>query len=112
MSVIPPQSQPTTSGPSAPPATSGGVTRRSAPMDSAKLWKTARDFEAMALGEFLKPMFATVEDGKGIFGPGEGEKTWKPMLVDEIGKQIAAAGGLGLAGPIHDAMLKMQEGKS
>jgi Rod binding domain-containing protein len=80
-------------------------------MDSAKLWKTARDFEAMALGEFLKPMFDTVDSKSNLFSGGEAEKTWKPMLVDEIGKQIAAHGGLGLAGPIHDAMLRMQEGK-
>lgn len=88
------------------------VARPSAPMDSAKLWQSARDFEAMALGELLKPMFDTVDTGKGRFGGGEAEKTWKPMLIDEIGKQIAASGGLGLAGPIHDAMLRMQEGKS
>jgi flagellar protein FlgJ len=90
----------------------GPVARPSLSMDPAKLWKTARDFEAMALGEFLKPMFATVEGKNNLFSGGEGEKTWKPMLVDEIGKQIAAAGGLGLAAPIHDAMLRMQEGKS
>jgi flagellar protein FlgJ len=84
----------------------------SAPMDSAKLWKTARDFEAMALSEFLKPMFDTVNSKSNLFSGGEAEKSWKPMLVDEIGKQIAAHGGLGLAGPIHDAMLRMQEGKS
>jgi Rod binding domain-containing protein len=88
------------------------VTRPSTPKDPAKLWKTARDFEAMALGEFLKPMFDTVDSKKNLFGGGDAEKTWKPMLVDEIGKQIAASGGLGLAGPIHDAMLRMQEGNS
>ncbi len=88
------------------------VIRPSAPIDGAKLWKTARDFEAMALGEFLKPMFGTVDSKKNLFSGGDAEKTWKPMLVDEIGKQIAAHGGLGLAGPIHDAMLRMQEGKS
>jgi peptidoglycan hydrolase FlgJ len=88
------------------------VTRPAAPVDPAKMWKTARDFEAMALGEFLKPMFGTVNTNKkSMFDGGEGEKTWKPMLVDEISKQIAAHGGLGLATPIHDAMLKMQEGK-
>jgi Rod binding domain-containing protein len=87
-------------------------TRPSAPIDPAKLWKTARDFEAMALGEFLKPMFDTVDSKSSLFSGGEAEKTWKPMLIDEIGKQIAAHGGLGLAGPIHDAMLRMQEGKS
>jgi peptidoglycan hydrolase FlgJ len=84
----------------------------SAPLNSEKLWKTARDFEAVALGEFLKPMFDTVDSKSNLFSGGEAEKTWKPMLVDEIGKQIAAHGGLGLAGPIHDAMLRMQEGKS
>jgi peptidoglycan hydrolase FlgJ len=84
----------------------------SQPSDPAKLWKTAQDFESMALGEFLKPMFATVDDKKNPFGGGDAEKTWKPMLVDAVAKQIAAAGGLGLAGPIHDAMLRMQEGKS
>jgi flagellar protein FlgJ len=86
--------------------------RPSAPADPAKLWKAARDFEAVALGEFLKPMFATVDTKKNLFSGGDGEKTWKPMLVDEIAKRMAAAGGLGLAVPIHDAMLRMQEGKS
>ena len=88
------------------------VTRPSSPADPAKLWKAAHDFEAMALGEFLKPMFATVDTKKNVFSGGEGEQTWKPMLIDEIGKQIAASGGLGLAAPIHDAMLRMQEAKS
>jgi Rod binding domain-containing protein len=81
-------------------------------MDPAKAWKTARDFEAMALGEFLKPMFEATDGKKILFSGGGAEKTWKPMLIDEIGKQIAASGGLGLAGPIHEAMLRMQEGKS
>ncbi len=88
------------------------VTRPSVAADPAKLWQTARDFEAMALGAFLKPMFETVNDKDNLFGGGEAEKTWKPMLVDEIAKQIARSGGLGLAAPVHDAMLRMQEGKS
>jgi peptidoglycan hydrolase FlgJ len=88
------------------------MVRPSLPADPAKLWKTARDFEAVALGEFLKPMFATVDSKKNLFSGGDAEKTWKPMLVDEIAKQIAASGGLGLAGSIHDAMLRMQEAKS
>ena len=89
------------------------VTKPSVPADPAKMWKAARDFEAMALGEFLKPMFETVEPKKhNMFSGGTGEKTWKPMLVEEISKKIAAAGGLGLAAPIHAAMLRMKEGKS
>jgi len=88
------------------------IARPSTPADPAKLWKAARDFEAVALGEFLKPMFDTVDTKKNLFSGGDAEKTWRPMLVDEIAKQMAAAGGLGLAAPIHDAMLRMQEGKS
>jgi peptidoglycan hydrolase FlgJ len=93
-------------------AVSSSVTRPSAPVEPEKVWKAARDFEAMALGAFLKPMFETSNTGKGLFSGGEAEKTWKPMLVDEIAKQMAATGGLGLAAPIHDAMLRMQESKS
>jgi flagellar protein FlgJ len=92
------------------PAAGGPVVRPGTPVDPAKLWKTARDFEAMVLGEFLKPMFATTDSKKSLFTGQEGEKTWKPMLVDEIAKQVAARGGLGLATPLHDAMLRMQEG--
>ncbi len=88
------------------------VARPAAPADPAKSWKAAQDFEGMVLGEFLKPMFETTEDKNSIFGAGEGEKTWKPMLVAEFGKQMAASGGLGLASSIHDAMLKMQGAKS
>ena len=32
------------------------------------------------------------------------------MLIDAIGKQMAAQGGLGLAAPVFDAMLRKQEG--
>jgi flagellar protein FlgJ len=94
-----------------PPVQPIPLARPSLPSDPAKMWKAAHDFEAMVLGEFLKPMFETTESKNNLFGGGEGEKTWKPMLVGEIGKQIAASGGLGLAASIHDAMLKMQGGR-
>ena len=87
------------------------VVKPSVPADASKMWKAARDFEAMALGELLKPMFETVESKRNPFKGGTGEKTWKPMLVDEIAKQMAKAGGLGLAAPVHAAMLRMKEGK-
>ena len=66
----------------------------------------------MALGEFLKPMFDTVDTSHGLFGGGAGEEAWKPMLVQEFAKQIAKHGGLGLAKPVYDAMMRMQEAKT
>jgi len=82
------------------------------PAQAARLWKAAKDFEAMAIGELLAPMFNTVDSAHGRFGGGDGEAAWRPMLVQEIGKQIEAQGGLGLAGPVFQALLRKQEGTS
>lgn len=58
--------------------------------------KAARDFEAMALGALLQPMFEGLGKG-GPFGGGAAEAMWRPVLVNEIARAIADAGGLGLA---------------
>ena len=90
-----------------------GVLGSSSPGDAqnAKIWKAAQDFEASAIGQFLAPMFDTVDTANGAFGGGSAEEAWKPMLVNAIGKQIAAHGGFGLAAPIFAALLRAQEGK-
>jgi flagellar protein FlgJ len=75
----------------------------------AKMWQTAKDFEAMALGEMLGPMFNSVDSAHGMFGGGAAEQTWKPMLTQQLAKQMAAGGGLGLAIPVFQQMLRMQE---
>ena len=75
----------------------------------AKMWQTAKDFEAMALGEMLGPMFNSVDNAHGKFGGGAAEQTWKPMLTQQLAKQMAAGGGLGLAMPVFQQMLRMQE---
>jgi peptidoglycan hydrolase FlgJ len=95
----------------------GHILPASAPLPSsnlppekvAKLWQAAKDFEAMALGRLLAPMFATVDTAHSAFGGGEAEETWQPMLIDAIGKQMAAHGGVGLAAPVFASMLHMQE---
>ncbi|MCS6853571.1 MAG: rod-binding protein [Elioraea sp.] len=58
--------------------------------------KAARDFEAMALGALLQPMFEGLGKG-GPFGGGAAEAMWRPVLVNEIARAIAEAGGLGIA---------------
>ncbi len=77
--------------------------------ENAKAWKSAKEFEAMALGQFLSPMFDTVKSSEGPFGGGAGEETFRPMLTQELAKHIAAAGGLGIAVPVYRQMLQMQE---
>jgi flagellar protein FlgJ len=85
-----------------------GLSRASPAAGPAMLAKSAQDFEAMAIGQLLQPMFDTVDTAHNAFGGGAGEEAWKPMLVQEFARQIEAHGGLGLAKPIYDAMLRMQ----
>jgi Rod binding domain-containing protein len=106
----PPQLVPPVQTPKpAAPAASHPAHAPQAPIDPAKIAKSAKDFEAMAIGQMLQPMFDTVDTSKGLFGGGPGEAAWKPMLVQEFAKAIEARGGLGLAKPVYDAMLRMQE---
>jgi peptidoglycan hydrolase FlgJ len=81
-----------------------------------KTWKAAVEFEAMALGELLQPMFDSVQLGgegldKGPFGGGAGEAAWRPILTQAIAKEMAAHGGIGLAVPVFNQMLRLQEAK-
>ena len=89
----------------APPAAEDALP----PAQIAKLKKAAQDFEAMALGQMLAPMFNTVDTANSFFGGGAGEATFKPMMVDAIARQIAAHGGLGLAAPVYASLLHAQE---
>ncbi len=66
----------------------------------------------MAIGQLLKPMFDTVKPQRGGFSGGAGEEAWRPMMVQEIAKQIAKGGGLGLSKPVYDALVRLQESKS
>jgi flagellar protein FlgJ len=85
-----------------------GVSRPPSSATPAQLAESAQDFESMAIGQLLQPMFDTVDTSKGPFGGGSGEDAWKPLMVQEFAKQIGVHGGLGLAKPIYDAMLRMQ----
>ncbi len=75
----------------------------------ARIWKAAQDFEAMALGQLLQPMFDTLDASGGAFGGGEAEATWRPMLTQQLAADLAHSGGLGLAAPVYRQMLRLQE---
>ncbi len=104
--AVPPIQLPPSTAPAAP------VIRPAQSADPAKIAKAAQDFEAMAIGQLLQPMFDTVKTADGLFGGGAGEEAWKPMLIQEFAKKIAAHGGLGLAKPIYDEMIRIQESKA
>ncbi len=69
----------------------------------------AKDFEAMFISEMLKPMFEGVMKPDPMFGGGKGEEVFKGMMVQEYGKSIAEAGGIGLARHVKAEMIRIQE---
>lgn len=79
-------------------------------MNMQRIKETAEEFESVFLAEMLRPMFSNIE-AAAPFGGGAGEKIYRDMQVDEYGKAIAKAGGIGLADSIMREMIKMQEGQ-
>jgi Rod binding domain-containing protein len=70
--------------------------------------RISQEFEALFLSEMLAPVFESV-DTDGLFGGGQSEKIVRSMMVDEYGKSIAQAGGVGIADAVQREILKMQE---
>ena len=79
-----------------------------APATAAGDWKAAQGFAAMAAGELLRPMFATVDLSRSRFGGGAGEAAWTPILVQAIGHEIAGRGGFGIADSVFRELLREQ----
>jgi peptidoglycan hydrolase FlgJ len=88
-----------------PPATRG-TTGAAAGQETAR--RAAQEFEALFLAEMLSPVFESV-DTDGLFGGGEGEKIFRSLMVQEYGKAVASAGGVGIAAAVQSEILRMQE---
>ena len=69
--------------------------------------RVAEEFEAMALGELLRPMFEALKTD-GLGGGGFGEEMFRPMLVEQYAQSIAKSGGVGLADAIVAELVRMQ----
>jgi hypothetical protein len=84
--LLPPAADPRLAAPPAAPRPPGS---------EAAAARAARDFEGLGKG--------------GAFGGGTAEEMWRPMLVNEFARVIAAGGGLGIADAVMRQMLAMQE---
>jgi len=73
-----------------------------------KIKKAAQDFEAMFVTEMLRPIFDR-EEIDSTFSGGSSEKIYRSMMLDEYGKSIAKAGGIGIAKNVQAEMIKLQE---
>lgn len=89
-------------------AQQGKVKQPAKTADIEKAREAAVEFEAVFLAQMLQPMFEGIESN-GLFGGGHAESMHRSMLVEEYGKSLAEAGGIGLADEVLAEMLKMQE---
>jgi peptidoglycan hydrolase FlgJ len=75
-----------------------------------KAWATAQDFESVLLGQLTNIMFETAPHDGPLSG-GAAEDTWRGMMAEQVGKQIARGGGIGLASSVYDQIIRLQSGK-
>jgi len=68
----------------------------------------AEDFEAVFLSQMLQPMFENLS-AEEPFGGGSAEDMWRSMQVEEYGKAITKAGGIGVADAVYREIIKLQE---
>ena len=79
------------------------------PKNLDALKKVGQDFEAQFLAQMLGHMFNGIKTDK-MFGGGQGEDMYKSLMVEEYGKAIAKAGGIGVADQVvRSVMLQFQE---
>ena len=76
----------------------------------AQIEKAAQDFEAVFLGQMVDQMYTGL-DAKGPFGGGFAEQTYRSLFTQEIGRQMSAGGGVGLAEAVYAEMVKLQGGE-
>jgi Rod binding domain-containing protein len=79
-----------------------------ATINPQKLRETAQDFEATFLSQMMSHMFAGIETDP-LTGGGEAEDIYRSMMVDEYGKLIARAGGIGIADHVVRQYLAQNE---
>lgn len=68
-----------------------------------------QEFEAVLIGEMVNHMFSTVETDR-MFGGGQGEEVFRSLLGQEMGREIARRGGIGLAPALMNEIIRMQGG--
>ena len=73
----------------------------------AKLREAAQGFEAIFVTKLLNQMNSSSMNEGGFFGHSSSEKTFKGMLFQEIGKEVAKSSSLGIADAIYNQMKDM-----
>jgi Rod binding domain-containing protein len=89
-------------------AKAAGLLPQSVP-ENRKAWETAQGLEANFFNTMVSAMFEGVK-GEGQMGnAATGQDSWRSMMIQHYGENIAASGGIGLAPAVYREMLRHQE---
>lgn len=77
-------------------------------LDTTDIDGSAREFEAVFISQMFEQMMADVKTD-GPMGGGSGERIFRSLMVQEIGRQMADQGGIGLADTVKRELLALQE---
>ena len=72
--------------------------------------EVAKDFEAVFITQMMEHMFEGVEPDP-LTGGGQSEQVFRSLMLDQYGRQISRAGGIGVAAQVKQELLKLQEVK-
>ena len=75
---------------------------------SGKAQDTARQFEAVFIGQMAKLMLESV-DQDGPFSGGHGEEMFRGVLAEKMGEEIASGRGIGLSDTIMAEIIRLQQ---
>lgn len=77
-------------------------------MTEEQINRVASDFEALFISQMLEQMFGD-SLGTEAFGDRETTEIYKGLMVEEYGRVLEDAGGVGMAAYIKKELLKLQE---
>ena len=89
-------------------ASAAALTGTGKKLDMGKVKQAAQQFEAFFVGQMMEYMSEGIKADQ-TFGGGQAEDTWRSMLNQEYGKEIAKTGQLGIADKVMKSMIAAQE---
>lgn len=87
---------------------SGPVPKPAAAGSAPNAHKAGEAFEAFFLTQMLEHMFKGVPTD-GYFGGGYGEGVYRSLMLQEYGRVLSKAGGIGIADMVGRELIRLQE---
>ena len=100
-------SSPMSSGALSPSLLTPTAQSTTADLARTKAADAGQKFEAQFLSFMFQQMFSGLKTD-GPFGGGEGEAMFRSVMTEAMGKEVAKAGGIGLADTVQREILKLQ----